>query len=146
MSVELNGRAIRDTVTRRWRGLPAAAVEAEHVRLAVEKKRVEERLMMARHDVARAKRDRVAPARWQQLNDSWDRAKRDAVALDIQLAALRPVLRAAHLAAARDAKQTRAQVFVAVARERLAPEVVAALWEAVEARVPSPTGLEPEEP
>jgi hypothetical protein len=142
----LNGRAIRDTVTRRWRGLPVAALEAEHVRLAVEKKRVEERLMIARHDVARAKRDRVSPPRWQQLNDSWDRAKRDAVALDIQLAALRPVLRAARLAGARDAHRTRAEVFVAVARARLAPEVFAALWDAVSVQLPPPPGVEPEEP
>jgi hypothetical protein len=83
---------------------------------------------------------------WQQANDAWDRAKQACVELDVELAALRPLLRAANIRASDAQRQTRAEAFVAVAKLHLPWETYTTLWRLVEATAGLAPGGEEEEP
>jgi hypothetical protein len=133
------------TATRRYTGWPRAALEAEHTRLAVAKKAVEQTNVETRDALVALKRRRregpVPESQWRAAHDACQRAKRAAVEIDMALAALRPLLRHARVTADDRRRDTRAQAFVAMAKLHLPPETFRALWDLVDASAGRARGL-----
>jgi hypothetical protein len=135
------------TASRRLGGMSLAGLEAEHTRLSVDQKRLDERLVRARQEFFALKTQRppAAPRRLDTASEAWNRLKREKLAVEVQLSVLRPVLRAARVASHTRRSLSRAEHFVTIAAARLAPEVYAMLWSAVDAESAAANGARDEQ-